>query len=825
MKKRVPIGDLAVGMFVEAHVDSKRDGNTIRHFLAPCEAIYGQNTSKRARLTKGKHKQVAHAGGLLLNSASHVAALRATGLEVVTIDTDKGTDVGPHASAFDVRESDGSMDASDYAALLLGSADAAQSTTEPSANDCFLDVVDEAPEATSESPQKENRRSRPAREGRLQFGPSGRAWMKVEIDESHQAVLRVLSFGGDETLGEKDVIQALREHYGLQAGLDRKLISHLSAQAASSPTRVLRGLFGIAEVEVVTEPEDDVDYTFLDGLRGDTGLDYGPLKTALGLETIEEVLAQDPLTRAVIPGEKLAVMKNSRGERSVLDIFGKRQSRNDPPLEAGDNVDIVGNSYVSRIYGYVCLLDGLSVISPLWVSPDEVEAHFVDFRQAGSPSVAVREWVEELLILAGINTGVRGEAFEELQAERCDRTARSVLVARGTPPVPGADAHIEFDFDPKLWPGAFLDDGSVDFRERNAYTRVEDGQLLGTIHAAKRGKPGQSIFGKTIDTRDGDRHTFNTNDKIRVDGSPRRLYSRVDGSVRVRGDDVAVHEVIEIRGDVDYNLGNIDAGKDVYITGSIKPGFSVKLVGDLLVGGTIEGGASINAGGDVAVARGIVGKDTRIVALGSVHAKFVQNSSVMARGDIVVGSYLLNANVRAGGRLIVRRSDDGRGGSIVGGQALATQLIDAWSVGSASTDRTTIGIVAPPDVEARSHKLKKAVDTCDQFIMRAFRTLGLKTIDAGQMKKLIERTPRQEREPIMKVLRQLKQVTATLVSSKQKMAELERESEETLRGGEIHVHGTAYVDVEVKLGSRTLRLDQDLKQPVFCVTGDDISVR
>jgi uncharacterized protein len=833
VKKRIPIGDLAVGMFVDAHVQSTRDGQQIRHFLAPVEAIYdetiaGETTSKRGRLTNRKHKQVAHDGGLLLSADSHVAALRATGLTLVTIDTDKGADVGLDANPVEVREADGAVDATSYADLLLGDSNVGDNAA-ASADDCFLDVIDTPTADLGESPKAKRRQVGPPltapgmHNGRLHFGASGSAWMKVDIDSAHQAVLRVLSFGGDETLGEKDVLQALQGHYGLRAGLDRQLIRQLAAQAVAWPTRVLRGQFSIAEVEVVPAAHQEVTFTFLDGLEGGADLAYGTLKTAMSLGSIEEVLAQAPLTRAVIPGEKLAVIGSSDAERSVLDIFGRRQGNDRPPLVAGDNVEIVDDSYISQIYGYVCLLDELSVISPLWISPDEVEAHFVDFPQAGTPTVALREWVEQLLAKAGIATGVRVEAFDELRHERPATGAQSILLARGVAAVPGTDAHIEYSFDPKLWPGAFQEDGSVDFHERNAHTRVTSGQFLGTVHPATRGRAGLNLFAQPIHARDGDHNAFDINSKIRMDGNPRRLYARVDGSVRVRGNGVGVHEIVEIHGDVDYSLGNIDAGKDVHISGSVKPGFSVRLAGDLVVGGTIEGGASINSGGDVAVAQGIVGKDTRVVALGNVQAKFVQNSAIMARGDITIGSYLRSCDVRAGGRLVVRQGTDGRGGSIVGGQALAAVRIDVWTVGSASTDRTTIGIVASPDLEAHGHKLSKVVDSCDEFIVRAFRTLGLKTIDVAEMKQLIENTPREERTPIMNILRQIKKVTATRVASLQKQSELERETSTSLQGGEIHVHDTAFADVEIRLGDRRLKLDQDLEKPVFCLTGDDIS--
>lgn len=137
--------------------------------------------------------------------------------------------------------------------------------------------------------------------------------------------------------------------------------------------------------------------------------------------------------------------------------------------------------------------------------------------------------------------------------------------------------------------------------------------------------------------------------------------------------------------------------------------------------------------------------------------------------------------------------------------------------------RTTIGIVASPEAKVRIHKANEAIEYCDKFIVRAFRTLGLQTIDASELKQLIARTPPEERERIVKVLKQLKKVTATRDRSLQQRAKLQNQSRARVSGGQIHVRHIAHADVEVRVGDQRLVLDQDLDQPVFCLTGDEIS--
>jgi uncharacterized protein len=832
VRKRISIDELAPGMFVEAQVSGERDEGQLRHFLAPIDAVYAEETNKRARLTRRKYKQVAHSGGLLLSSQTHVEALRSTGLSVITINTDKGADVGAGVDTVGIPD-DLAVDSANFTDILLGPEGGVTEPSTPAAQeeDCFLDVLESATAPRSDRLTS----ATPAVTGpnsRIPLGTSGKGWMKVETSaDGQQAVLRVLSFGGDDTLGLEDVLQALEGSYGLRSGFDQTLISQLVAQAKSAPRHVIRGNFSVAEAQAPAavapaSPPSNVEFTFLDGVEDADSLAFATLRTALALEDLDAILGLDPVTRGVIPGEKLAVTEQKSEDQSLLDIFGRQQEEEGPDLKAGEHVTLAGNSYVSEIFGYVCCLDELSVVSPLWLSPDGVEAYFIAFRQVGTPSVPTRQWLQQLCDQAGIIVGSRADAIDELthgwpaQAE-----PRAILIASGTPPIPGQDAHISYEFDTALWPGAFLEDGSVDFHERNAYRCVERGQFIGTIHPATTGEPGRSVTGQTVEATDGEHDIFDLGENFRVEGDPKRLYARVDGSVRVRGNAVRLHEVIRVDGDVNFSMGNIDAGKDVYITGSIKPGFEIRLGGDLTIGGTIEGGAIVHAGGDVTVAGGIVGHDTKVVALGSVFAKFIQNASVIARLDVFAGNYLLNAEIRVGGRVVVRQTSDGRGGSIVGGQTLAGQRIDAWTVGSASTDRTIVGIVAPPETAAGVRKIEKTVEFCDQFVGRAFRTLGLETIDTTELKQLIDRTPKDERQPILTVLQQLKKATTTRARALEKRASLKNKSRKQLTGGEIHVRHIAHADVEIRISDQHITLDTDLDGPVFCWAENEVLAR
>ena len=180
---------------------------------------------------------------------------------------------------------------------------------------------------------------------------------------------------------------------------------------------------------------------------------------------------------------------------------------------------------------------------------------------------------------------------------------------------------------------------------------------MAQIYPATTGKNGVDLAGRTLPGTEGEKKAYRARENVRVEydeqSRPKFFLSEVDGHVKAKDGTVRVHTVVYVNGDVDYDLGNIESGKDVHIKGSIRAGFSVRAGGSVSIEGIVESGASVYAQGDVIAAKGIVGETTKIVAMGDIHTKFIQNSQVVARGDIRVTSYLLNANVRTAGKVKV----------------------------------------------------------------------------------------------------------------------------------------------------------------------------
>lgn len=651
------------------------------------------------------------------------------------------------------------------------------------------------------------------------FGEQGKAWMIVEIAEDHQqATLTALSFAGQKMKGQT-VVDALKEIYHIKRGFKKKTLKEAIKKANKEGEA--RGAFVIAKSKE-PEPGTDgsVELLFQETAETDAALPFQAVKDALAKEVLDAVLEKELVSVLVAPGEVLARIAPPTPGNPSKDIFGKpiEQPGKEAQLNAGPNVISKDGEFAAESFGYVCLIkDEISVLSPFWVGPEFQEAHFIHFPQARKAPLLQRDWIVNGAQKAGIISGLDDVVVEQLHTERIPATEKvAVQIASGRPPVAGEDAHVKYTFDPTKRAGNALEDGTIDYRERNAAVGVAAGDLIGELVAATPGESGANVKGEETAATPGKDKTFTAGQNVRTearDGGTAFL-ADIDGTVNVAGDTIEVQLVFAINGDVDYDSGNIDLPTNVDISGSVVSGFSVKSGGSVTIGGAIENGATVQAKGDVIVAKGIFGADTKVVALGNVETKFIQNSTVMARENVTAGAYIINGIVRAGGE--VKVEDGGSsGGSIVSGEVVAGKRVEAKRLGSQDTDRTVVGISGSAEQLERLSQLDRTIKAAKIEIPQLVRSLGLTKADIGEIQGQLEHATERRRQDLEEPSLKLIELIRSHEQALDERTQLEGQIDDSVAHGTVAASDTVYADVYVQFGSEMSRVSDDIKAVEF----------
>lgn len=107
--------------------------------------------------------------------------------------------------------------------------------------------------------------------------------------------------------------------------------------------------------------------------------------------------------------------------------------------------------------------------------------------------------IEQRMKELGINTGIQ---TQEIQRALETTEPGEFIIAEGRIPIPGEDGWFESAiFNKKMNRPLLLEDGSIDLQGFMATAYLEKGQLIGTIHAPKQGKNGNTVTGNKIPFR------------------------------------------------------------------------------------------------------------------------------------------------------------------------------------------------------------------------------------------------------------------------------------------------------------------------------------
>jgi len=322
----------------------------------------------------------------------------------------------------------------------------------------------------------------------------------------------------------------------------------------------------------------------------------------------------------------------------------------------------------------------------LRVSEDRMMAvaNFYPPLGTGKPIVLIE--VREQLIARGLRFGIDWDLVNSSIATSngSHKALANVEIAHGRRPTDEVSSHIEIESsllkkESPENPEAL----SVDFKAVSPFQVVKKGDVLARVVPRVDGVAGIDVtgvavaYGKSADTSPHPGKNTLTQGDTMVAGC--------DGKFVTGEGSFWVSEVLEIPGDVDYSTGHIDFPGDVVVLGQIKQGFKVKAGGSLTCAKTIDA-SEISCGGDLVTEQGILGRAQSTVKVGGqIRAKFIENCTVEAGGDVFVSTGCLNSVVKALGSI-----STGPKGVIIGGRIFASKGVTAFQIGSSAGVRTEI---------------------------------------------------------------------------------------------------------------------------------------
>lgn len=390
---------------------------------------------------------------------------------------------------------------------------------------------------------------------------------------------------------------------------------------------------------------------------------------------------------------------------------------------------------------------------------------------------------------------------------------RDIPIAKGKPVVQGTDAQIIYKFEtaptakPKL-----LEDGSVDFHELNLFTSVKQGDLLAELIPEVQGTEGIDVYGNPIPPVKVKPGVLKHGRNIRMSEDKTKIYSEVDGDVKLEVDTVFVSNTYIVPADVDTSTGDIHYNGNVYVTGNVRSGFSIDATGDIEVNGVVEG-ARLVSGGNIVLKRGVQGMSKGYLeAKNDIVTKFIESATMKAGGTINTGSSL-HSDLIAGDKVIV----SGRKGFLIGGTISAGKRIEASVFGNKMNTATTLKVGVEPEVLERYKELTTLIKEHQDELLQhkqVLETLKKKMADGFKLLPNQMVMAKQSGEA-------LKTVGDLLEKESAEYMMLKKEIEENT-GGKVVVNHTVFPGVCICISNRIHHVKDIRSRCQFRADGADV---
>ena len=422
---------------------------------------------------------------------------------------------------------------------------------------------------------------------------------------------------------------------------------------------------------------------------------------------------------------------------------------------------------------------------------------------------------------AGVVYGIEDQAIDKLIDEQI--VGEPVIFARGEQPAGGGNAKLIWheESDGEATPRDITAAVIRGYHDLTLFARVVPGQQILTKLPASGGESGTNVFGEKVEFS-GVNVAIPQGQGTEVSKDGLTLLATAQGVVSWKGAALCVQKASRVKGNLESKSGHFRAEDSVYIEHDVRPGGRIEAVGDIFVGGSIEGADVYSRRGNVIVRNGILGQGrARILAGGSVAARFIQDATIGAKQDVEAIRYIIGCAVTAGRYITVNAGE----GLIRGGTLYAEKRIEAHEVGSKGPIVTEVGVgyTQPENIgrlryEKRNAHRQRRMDLA--YVQKRFDFLELLKERKGSLVEEKEQELVELKKKLTLLERQddAQMKNSQMPDSRAKVGGGDQTEAETLQ-----IHGSVHPGVKISIGEASHRIDRERKNVIFFRVGDRLS--
>jgi len=479
---------------------------------------------------------------------------------------------------------------------------------------------------------------------------------------------------------------------------------------------------------------------------------------------------------------------------------GKRKDTNSPPPQQPVHLDDL-----------VLIADSANEGMSISVRVDKPRLNAYVCLEYSDPSASVSAEEIEKVVAQGeiqltpeIRANIR--SLPE-QAQSAGAGARTFLLATGTPSEDGLDGKIVWRVPYLDKPTAKLtDDGRMDYRELGNIINVTEEQRILEVHPPTAGRMGTDVFGQPIQALPGKPIRIRGGKGVRVSEDGGTFYAATVGRVIFDSGLLMVEPVLEVAGDVDYSVGNIDFNGPVKVMKNVLDGFSVKATGPIEIVGHVEA-AYVESRADIIIHGGVNGKMRgKVKAGGSLSVRYLNEADVEAEANVLVEKSITKSSVRCRGDLFVEN------GAVKGGQITALGNMTVSCLGSEAGVVTEVTVGVEYKLADELAAIDRDIAEVEEQRQRIVAGIGPLLDDPSKRYALAA----ESREAVDRLARQAEQYRLRIEELDRKREAITARLSEA-RKSKIAVTRKLEAGVVARIGACSRRIDEPLQGPLELV--------